>query len=140
MVTKAIMLAPYGRPPMNLNNALTDVFVTKLVAETHALRLMLHRFSINDSLLELLGNRLVNGITLYPWSARSNGNARKRNAYKVLYSTPCSSQYDWLGVVRLFALRLCVYSYKLELVPPLPLQSVINGHWPGNCASLTFAP
>jgi hypothetical protein len=44
--------------------ALTDVLVCKLVREAHPLRLMLHRLSIHDCVLELLNNSLVDGIAL----------------------------------------------------------------------------
>lgn len=43
---------------------LTDIFISQLVRQPNALRLMLDRFAIYNSNLELLGNGLVNGVAL----------------------------------------------------------------------------
>jgi len=43
---------------------LTDVFVCKLVAKSHTLRLVLHRLAIHNRSAELLHNSLVDGVTL----------------------------------------------------------------------------
>lgn len=44
--------------------ALTNVFICELVRKAHPLRLVLHGLSIHDGMLELLNNRLVNGVAL----------------------------------------------------------------------------
>jgi hypothetical protein len=42
----------------------TNIFVGKLMGQTHALRLVLDRFAIYDGVLEVIDNRLVDGVTL----------------------------------------------------------------------------
>lgn len=42
----------------------TDVLVTKLVGQTHPLRLMLYGLPIHNRMLELLHDRFVNSIAL----------------------------------------------------------------------------
>ena len=43
---------------------LTDVFIGKFVGQTHPLRLVLHRLSIHDRVLELLHDSFVDSIAL----------------------------------------------------------------------------
>lgn len=43
---------------------LTDVLIGKLVGQTHPLRLMLHRLSIHDRVLELFYDGFVDSIAL----------------------------------------------------------------------------
>jgi hypothetical protein len=42
----------------------TNIFVGKLVRETHSLRLVPDGFSVHDGVFEVIDNRLVDGMTL----------------------------------------------------------------------------
>ena len=54
-----------GPPLTDLDREVrTNVFVGKLVSESHTLRLMLDRFAVNDGVLELLNDRFVDRIAL----------------------------------------------------------------------------
>lgn len=55
------------------NTVLTDVFVCQLVGETDALRLMLDRLPVDNSMLELLHDCLVDGMTLRQTRAYQQG-------------------------------------------------------------------
>ena len=57
--------------------ALTDVFIRKLVRETHPLRLMLHRLSVYNRVLELLDNGFMDSIAL-TW--RQHAQSRKTDS------------------------------------------------------------
>ncbi len=51
---------------------LTDVFVRKFMYKTDPLRLMFHRASVDDCLLELFNDGLMNSITLRQVSKRNS--------------------------------------------------------------------
>jgi hypothetical protein len=51
-------------PLRSVTGIRTDILVGKLVRESHTLRLMLARFPVNDSVLEVVHDGLVNRITL----------------------------------------------------------------------------
>ena len=55
------------------NTALTDVFVCQLVGETDALRLMLDRLPVDNSMLELFDDCLVDGMALGQIRAHQQG-------------------------------------------------------------------
>jgi hypothetical protein len=59
LVSKGIPLTDSSR-----DGAHTNIFVGEFVGETHALGLMLDRFAVDDSVLELLNDRLVDRVTL----------------------------------------------------------------------------
>jgi hypothetical protein len=45
-------------------SSLTDIFVGQLVRKTNTLRLVLHGATIHDSVLEVVLDSAVNGVTL----------------------------------------------------------------------------
>ena len=47
---------------------LTDILIRQLMRKAHSLRLMLHRLSIDNGVLELLNDLFVNGVALGPVS------------------------------------------------------------------------
>lgn len=55
-------------PLIKLSSRLTDIFVRKLMTETNALRLMLDRLPIHNSMLELFKDCFMNCIALKPLS------------------------------------------------------------------------
>lgn len=74
-----------------MTEALTDILVSKLMGQSHTLRLMLNRLSVHDGSLELLNDGAVNGVALCNMTV-SMGSIDVVVKGKInLFSTPGSS-------------------------------------------------
>lgn len=57
---------PLNHTRIKYRRSLTDVFVGQLMRQTDTLGLMLDRFAVHDSMLELIYNGFMDGMTLVP--------------------------------------------------------------------------
>jgi hypothetical protein len=104
--------------------------------QANALRLMLDRLAVHDGCLENLCDTSVNGVTLHvnsvsnlalpvwycfgdeaPLEEAKTAPHRTGLTYKIFNSAARRSEHNWLRVIWLLALGLCVHSDKVKLLP-----------------------